>query len=285
MDFILLVFKQKNITSAQFLNILKKKIGEKKMGHAGTLDKFAEGLLICATGKFTKTLNFFLKKDKEYLAKIELGKRSLTYDSEGPLFEVSKRFPNIKEIEKTLLSFPKNKYFLQDVPSFSAKKFKGKRLSDLARKNQFFVKKNKVKIFDLKLKKYNPPILEAVLRVSSGFYVRSFTNELGEKLKTGAYLKELLRTKIDNFSYKRAITLEDIERGQIEAEGIIKISPALFQEKINGKIKKKIKQIKDKTYFILQGNFWQIKEKLENIKINFNLLPFNDYFIYIQKPN
>lgn len=285
MDFIIPVFKPKGITSAQFLNILKTKIKEKKMGYAGTLDKLAEGLLVCATGGFTKMLNKISDSSKEYLAKIELGKESLTYDSEGPIKKITNDFPAIEKIKKILFSFPIGDYFLQKAPSFCAKKFKGRRLSDLARENCFIFKKSMVKIFNLKILNYNPPFLKVFLSVSSGFYVRSFAHEVGEKLGVGAYLKELKRLKINSFCLENAIFKKDIEDGTLEVRGVLKnVDVDLFKRKLNDKIKLKGKLKKDGFYFSLWGEFFLIKENLEKIKKELKILPQENYIFYLQKP-
>jgi len=285
MDFIILAFKPEGITSSQFLNQLKEKIKEKKLGHSGTLDKFAKGLLVCASGKFTKRLAKITKDKKEYIAEIEFGKESLTYDREGPFKKITDKFPTKNEIKKIVFSFPKNQYFYQQAPPFCAKKYKGKRLSDLARKNQFIFKKTKVKIFDWKILDYKPPILKIILNVSSGFYVRSFAHKLGEISKAGAYLKSLLRTKINDFSLERAIKIEDFEDGFLEIEGFVKKIPFdLFQERLNDKINFKVKEFEDRIYFILQGNFFELKNFLEELKKNFNLIAKRDYLFYLQKP-
>jgi len=285
MDFIILANKPEGITSSQFLNQLKEKIKEKKLGHSGTLDKFATGLLVCACGKFTKILAKISKDKKEYIAEIEFGKESLTYDREGPFKKITDDFPTKKEIEKIVFSFPKNQYFYQEAPPFCAKKHEGKRLSDLARKNQFIFKKTKVKIFDWKILDYKPPILKIILNVSSGFYVRSFAHKLGEISKAGAYLKSLLRIKINDFSLERAIKIEDFEDGFLEIEGFVKKIPFdLFQERLNDKINFKVKEFEDRIYFILQGNFFELKNFLEKLKKDFGLAAKRDYLFYLQKP-
>ncbi len=285
MDFIILAFKPKGITSAQFLNKLKRKMRENKMGHAGTLDKLAEGLLVCATDAFTKMLSKIKNYEKEYIAKIEFGKESLTYDSEGPIKKVTDNLPALKEIKKVLFSFPFREYFLQKSPPFCAKKFKGKRLSDLARKNQFIFKKARVKILNLKILNYKPPFLDIFLNVSPGFYVRSFANEIGEKLGVGAYLKELKRIKINDFCLEDAIFYKDIENGKVEVRGILKdINPDLFKRKLNDKIKFKEKKNEDIVCFSLQGKFNLIKESLEMAKKDLKMVPQKNYIFYLQKP-
>ncbi|MDD4761978.1 MAG: tRNA pseudouridine(55) synthase TruB [Candidatus Pacebacteria bacterium] len=201
MEGIFLFNKPKNITSAHFLNRLKHALSsglKKKIGHGGTLDRFAEGLLIVAVGReFTKKLPLFLKNSKkEYLAEIEFGKSSTTLDPDG-IIKISGHLPQKNEIMETLKSFPLNLPFSQTAPLYSAKKISGRRLSDLARRNiKTEPKKTEIILYDFSILEYSPPVLKISLLVSSGFYVRSFAYDLAKKLKTSAYLKSLIRTKI-----------------------------------------------------------------------------------------
>ncbi|MFA5173533.1 MAG: tRNA pseudouridine(55) synthase TruB [Candidatus Paceibacterota bacterium] len=202
MEGIFLFNKPKNITSAHFLNRLKHALSfsnsKKKIGHGGTLDRFAEGLLIVAIGReFTKKLSLFLKNSKkEYLAEIEFGKSSSTLDPDG-IIKISGRLPKKNEIIEILKSFPLNIPFSQTAPLYSAKKISGRRASDFARENiKTEAKKTEVILYDFSVLKYSPPVLKIRLLVSSGFYVRSFARDLAKKLKTSAYLKSLIRAKI-----------------------------------------------------------------------------------------
>jgi tRNA pseudouridine55 synthase len=213
MEGIFLFNKPKNITSAHFLNRLKHTLSssepKKKIGHGGTLDRFAEGLLIVAVGReFTKKLPLFLKNSKkEYLAEIEFGKSSTTLDPDG-IIKISGRLPQKKEIIEILKSFPLNTPFLQTAPLYSAKKISGRRSSDFARENiKTEAKKTEVILYDFSVLKYSPPILKIRLLVSSGFYVRSFAKDLAKKLKTSAYLKSLIRRKI--ITPEKEYNLED----------------------------------------------------------------------------
>ncbi|PIR04742.1 MAG: tRNA pseudouridine(55) synthase TruB [Candidatus Liptonbacteria bacterium CG11_big_fil_rev_8_21_14_0_20_35_14] len=200
--------KPKGITSAQFLNKIKKDLNTKeKIGHGGTLDKFAEGVLVVAIGQeYTKQLTPILKNStKEYEAEIKLGVNSTTCDSEGEMENISDKKPTLKEIKEVIKKFPLNKSFTQTSPLYSAKKIKGVRQSDLMRVSKIFEpKKSLVTLHSIEIQDYNYPILKIKITTSSGFYVRSLARDLGEKLQTGAYLINLKRTKIitENKIYK-----------------------------------------------------------------------------------
>ncbi|BCX16178.1 MAG: hypothetical protein KatS3mg098_407 [Candidatus Parcubacteria bacterium] len=225
-----LLNKPSGISSAKFLNkfklslkeILKENFQKKtKIGHGGTLDPFANGLLITAVGReFTKSLFLFLKKlDKTYQAKIVLGVSSSTDDIEGEkIFHSLKRLPSCQEIEVAINQLAQKR--TQKPPRFSAVKIKGTPAYKLSRqKINFEVKEKEVSLISYKIKSVSylkeTIELELELKVSAGFYVRSFARDLGEILKTGGYVKELTRTKIGYFSLDSALALEDL-KGAIE---------------------------------------------------------------------
>jgi tRNA pseudouridine55 synthase len=207
----LLINKPKGITSHDVIDKLREITKIKKIGHAGTLDPFATGLLILGVGRdFTKRLSIFQKKDKEYIATLELGKESDTFDIEGKILKKEiKKIPSRKEIEEILKNFLGE--ILQIPPIFSAKKIKGKKLYELARKGiKIKPKPQKVKIYEILILDYNFPYLKIKVKCSSGTYIRSLANDIGKKLGCGAYLYELKRTKIDNFSIEKAVDLDKI---------------------------------------------------------------------------
>jgi len=205
--------KPAGMTSHDVVDKLREISGIKKIGHSGTLDPFAEGLLILGIGKqFTKKLSLFQKEDKEYLAKIKLGFVSNTFDKTGQIKEVTiKKKPTLKEVLEILKSFETE--FEQVPPLFSAKKIKGKKLYEMARKGfNIKPKPQKVKIYQVKLLNYQFPYLTIRVRCSFGTYIRSLANDIGEKLKCGAYLEELLREKIGEFSLKDAVSLSELNK-------------------------------------------------------------------------
>lgn len=180
-----------------------------KVGHTGTLDPFATGLLIVLVGKMTKRSNEFLKLDKEYIAEIKLGETSSTGDPEG---EIKKSYSgeakSEAEVKKVVQSFQGE--IMQKVPAFSAVKINGRKAYELARKGiEVETPTRKVKIYEIEVLEYNWPVLKIRAKVSSGTYIRTLGEDIGEKLGTGAYLTELRRTKIDRFSVDEAVSLDE----------------------------------------------------------------------------
>jgi tRNA pseudouridine55 synthase len=204
----ILINKPAGMTSHDVVDRLREITGIRKIGHAGTLDPFATGLLILGIGrKFTRKLSIFQKEDKEYIATLRLGAISDTFDREGKIVENKvEKIPTQREIEEVLKSFLGE--IEQIPPIFSAKKVKGKKLYELARKGiKIEIKTQKIKIYEISILEYKFPFLKIKVKCSTGTYIRSLANDIGEKLKCGAYVEELERTKIGNFSSKEAIDL------------------------------------------------------------------------------
>lgn len=206
----LLVDKPKGLTSHQVVEKLRQITKIRKIGHSGTLDPLATGLLILGIGPATKKLAQFQKLDKEYLVKIRLGASSDTFDKEGKIQEIIvEKIPSLEEIKKILEGLKGE--ILQVPPIFSAKKIKGKRLYQLARKGiKIFPQPIKVKIYQIELLDYQWPFLEIKVLCSSGTYIRSLAFEIGERLGCKGLVEELKRTKIGNYSLKEAVPLEKI---------------------------------------------------------------------------
>lgn len=184
-----------------------------KVGHAGTLDPFATGLLICLLGKGTKKAGEFLKKDKRYEATICLGKTSTTGDIEGELseYDISPEIhiPDNSQVQSVIKSFQGK--IKQRVPAYSAVKINGRRAYDLARKGvQVEMPEREVEIYEISIVDYKWPYLKIDCKVSSGTYIRALGEDVGRALGVGGYLTELRRTEIGNFSIKDAMTLEDL---------------------------------------------------------------------------
>lgn len=184
-----------------------------KVGHAGTLDPFATGLLICLLDKGTKQAGDFLKLDKRYEATIELGKVSTTGDIEGEIVETFADYdsfgvPATTKIQSVLDAFRGE--IVQTVPVYSAVKINGRRAYDLARKGvKVEMPKRKVTIYDIKILDYHWPYLKIDCKVSSGTYIRALGEDIGKKLGVGGYLTELRRTEIGEFKIKDAVTLAE----------------------------------------------------------------------------
>lgn len=213
MDEVILIDKPDGITSfgvvARVRRVLKERVGSKvKVGHTGTLDPFATGLLILLAGKATKRSNEFLKKDKEYEAEIFLGSTSTTGDPEGEISHVSDKVPSLEEIESVCSKFVGE--ISQKVPAFSAVKINGQRAYQLARSGkEVDTPTRKVTIYSIEILSYNYPVLKIKTFVSSGTYIRTLGEDIGAELKTGAYLTALRRTKIGDYSVSDAVKLDD----------------------------------------------------------------------------
>ena len=194
---------------AKVRGYLRNECGHKvKVGHTGTLDPFATGLLILLSGKMTKRSNDFLKLDKEYVADLKLGFKSSTGDPEGEIEKVDDRVPDAKEIEDILQTFIGE--IEQIPPKYSAIKINGQRAYKLARKGvDFEVPMRKIRIYNIEVLEYEYPRLAIRCRVSSGTYIRTLAEDIGLKLGVGAYLTALRRTKIGEYSVDKACTLKD----------------------------------------------------------------------------
>lgn len=177
-----------------------------KVGHAGTLDPFATGLLVILLGDATKKAGEFLKLDKVYEATIHLGKTSTTGDPEGELTEVSRRQPTREEIEAALEKFVGT--INQTPPAFSAIKVGGQRAYKLAHKGETVeIPTREVTVHSIELLDYSYPEIKVQAHVSSGTYIRTLAEDIGEALGAGAYCSQLRRTKIASWSIKEAQTL------------------------------------------------------------------------------
>ena len=209
----ILIDKSAGISSfgvvAKIRGFLRNEFGHKvKVGHTGTLDPFATGLLILLSGKMTKRSNDFLKLDKEYVADLKLGFKSSTGDPEGEIEKVDDRVPDTKEIEDILQTFIGE--IEQIPPKYSAIKINGQRAYKLARKGvDFEVPMRKIRIYNIEVLEYEYPRLAIRCRVSSGTYIRTLAEDIGLKLGVGAYLTALRRTKIGEYSVDKACTLKD----------------------------------------------------------------------------
>lgn len=215
----LLVDKPADWTShdivAKVRNVLKKEAGHKvKVGHTGTLDPFATGLLVLVVGSYTKRAGEFSKLDKVYEAEIKLGSVSSTGDIEGEIKPYNGERITYNEIEKVLEQFVGE---IDQVPhKFSAVKVNGQRAYKLARiGKEVEIEPRKVTIYEIRNTKYDYPKLSFTCRVSSGTYIRSLAEDIGEKLGTGAYLSALRRTQVGDFDIANAFTIDELLKNDI----------------------------------------------------------------------
>lgn len=211
-DGMVLADKPAGITSfgvvARVRRRLSEKLGKKaKVGHTGTLDPFATGLMIIVTGKECRNAMNYSKLDKEYEAVIRLGQTSTTGDPEGELTYISDAIPTKKAIEAALEPFRGE--ITQRPPIFSAIKINGRRAYDLARKGEAVeIPERQVTVYALELIDYTYPDVRVRAHVSSGTYIRSLAEDIGKVLETGAYCAELRRTKVGEWSVADAVAIQ-----------------------------------------------------------------------------
>ena len=211
-DGILLIDKPAGMTSfgvvARVRRILSERAGKKvKVGHTGTLDPFATGLLILCVGKETKNAMSYTKLDKTYEATILLGKTSTTGDPEGEISQVSDKLPTKESVHDVLGYFVGE--ITQTPPVYSAIKVNGQRAYSLARQGRSVeIPERQVKIYSLELLDYDYPELKIKARVSSGTYIRSLAEDIGKALNTGAYCVQLRRTSVADWSVDQSQKLK-----------------------------------------------------------------------------
>lgn len=187
---------------------LKPQASKVKVGHTGTLDPLATGLLIIVTGSYCKRAQEFSKLDKVYEAEVTLGQTSTTDDDEGVKTAYSDFVPDEKAVLTVLRALRGE--ILQTPPPYSAIKVDGQRAYKAARKGkEVVIEPRKVTIYDISEVNYEYPKLTFIVKVSSGTYIRSLARDIGAKLGTGAYLSGLRRIQVGNFDIKDALSVED----------------------------------------------------------------------------
>lgn len=213
MEGVFAIYKPKGPTSNDILEKLRKITGIKKIGHAGTLDPLAKGVLVVGVGReATKKLKDIVKEEKEYLATIKLGVESTTDDAEGKKKEIQvSKIPMLNEIEKMVSEFEGQ--ILQTPPIFSAIKVQGKEAYKLARQGKIpKLSPRKVKIKEIKILKYRWPHLELRVITGPGVYIRALARDIGKKLGTGGYLSDLERVRVGSFSKEKSVTIPQFKR-------------------------------------------------------------------------
>ncbi len=207
---ILNMYKPKGWTSFDVVKKVRSIIKEKKVGHGGTLDPFAEGVLVLGTGPDTKKLGMISDTNKEYAATLKLGSRTDTHDIEGQVVE-EKEIPELThdEVETVLKSFIGEQY--QTPPMYSAKKVNGQRLYTLARKN-IEVEREPcfINIVDIELIHFNSPVIEFKVTCSKGTYIRVLGSDIANQLGTVGHLIALKRKKVGEYSIDETIQIDDL---------------------------------------------------------------------------
>ncbi len=205
------VYKPKGKTSHDVVAILRRVTKIKQIGHTGTLDPFAEGVLPVCIGKATRLIEY-LNHDKAYIGTIQLGQSTTTYDIEGDVVKVSDKRVSAYELEKAIERFQGK--ILQTPPIYSALKVKGKKLYEYARAGEKIdIRPREVEIKEIRLLGFDEEmkVLELYIECSKGTYIRSIANDLGEALGTYGFLAKLARVKAGDFSAEGAVKLEDLK--------------------------------------------------------------------------
>ncbi len=185
-------------------------VAKPKVGHTGTLDPLATGLLVLVVGSYTKRAGEFSKLDKTYEVTMRLGQSSSTGDDEGDKTVVSSREPSQNELENAIKSFEGE--IMQTPPQFSAIKVNGQRAYKLARAGKTVtLEPRKVTVHILQINEYKYPEVKFTADVSSGTYIRSLVEDIGAKLETGAYMSDLCRTRVGQFELNKAIAIQDLK--------------------------------------------------------------------------
>lgn len=270
MDGVVIINKPKGMTSQNVVSKVKRILNEKKVGHAGTLDPNATGVLPILVGKATKISKYLIEHDKSYVAIIKLGEKSSTGDIEGDIVEKKEikldkyTSEDIQNILNMFLGKTK-----QIPPMYSAIKVNGKKLYEYAREGkEVELKERDIEIFNIQLKNvdYENQEISYIVDCSKGTYIRTLCEDIAKKLNTVGYMKELTRLRVDKFNISNAITLEELEekKNNSNFEDIIPIE-SLFS---------------DKPKIILTN-------KKENLFLNGVKLTFNNedgtYLIYNEK--
>lgn len=245
MNGILIVNKPKGYTSRDIVNIISKKLNTKKVGHTGTLDPIAEGVLVVPIGRALKISELLTSEKKEYIAKVILGYETDMLDITGK--EIKRNIPNVDKdkLIEALNSFI-GKYN-QEVPMYSAVKVNGRKLYEYARSNIQITPPSKIiEIYSISLLEgpiYKDDTVEFTMRceVSKGTYIRSLIRDIAYKLSTYGTMKELIRTKQGSFLLEDAFTLEDIQKDNYKLLSIKEALPNIKITKIDDKTLKQVK--------------------------------------------
>ena len=267
---ILIVNKPRGITSRDVVNIVGKTLNTKKVGHTGTLDPMATGVLVLCLGNALKVCELITANDKEYIAKVILGIETETLDTTSPIINTKKTNITKEEIEKILNSFKGS--YLQEVPKYSAVKINGKKLYEYAREGkEIELPKKMVTIYDIQLISdityYNDTTSFYIkTTVSKGTYIRSLIRDIGYKLNTYGCMDSLERTRQGIFNIDNSYTLEEIKNNNYKLLSIEESLPNIPLVEVDNKTLFKIRNgVKLKKFFT--GDMAIIKDKNKVVAI------------------
>ncbi len=255
MDGIILIDKEKNVTSRDVVNKLNKILNTKRIGHTGTLDPIATGLMVVCVNKGCKLVELLTNHDKTYIATVLMGKRTDTYDVTGKVLEEKEYHVTKEDIEKTLQSFI-GKYN-QEVPIYSSIKVNGKKLYEYARNNiEVTLPIHEVEIYSMELLDFNDKTFSFKVSVSKGTYIRSLINDIGIKMNIPMTMQELRRIKVGDFDISSSKHVDDINESDIipikDSINIKKIDvkDPLLLKKINNGVKLELEYDDEYIMFI-----------------------------------
>lgn len=213
-DGVLLVDKGQDMTSHDVVAVARRCLGIKKIGHCGTLDPMATGLLILVVGRATKIQDLLMSEDKEYVGTLTLGATTNTQDAEGDILE-EKEVPDFSD-EVVNAAFDEFKGdFYQMPPMVSAIKKDGVPLYKLARQGKTVKRDPRlVYVYSKRIDRIELPEVDFTVKCSKGFYVRTYAHDIGEKLGCGAHLSKLRRTRSGKFDLSRVVTFEQLKEGK-----------------------------------------------------------------------
>ena len=212
MNGVIVVNKSKGITSRDVVNKLVKVFGTKSIGHIGTLDPMATGVLVCLIGKYTKLGSIMVNHDKEYIATFKLNVLSDTLDSEGKVLDTADKKISLEDMNGAIEHFNGLTY-MQEVPIYSAVKVNGKKLYDYARsKEDVILPKKEVTIYKLELVSFGDEV-KIKCKVSKGTYIRALIRDICAYLGTYGVMTDLVRTKLGDYDISDAYSLDEISDG------------------------------------------------------------------------
>lgn len=249
MDSVIVVNKEINRTSRDIVNDLNKILGTKKIGHTGTLDPIATGVLVICVGKYTKLVNLLTSLDKEYIATIKLGTKTDTLDITGNIIEERPFNVDKSQVINTLTSFLGES--IQEVPAYSAVKINGKKLYEYARNGEDVeLPKRTIMVNSIELLEFKDDLITFKVNVSKGTYIRSLIQDICTKLNTVGTMFSLIRTKQGVFDIENSYTIEEIKNNNYKPLNIKDI----FDYKVI--------ELNEEEYFrVKNGNFINIELK------------------------
>lgn len=256
MNGIIIVDKEKGVTSFDVVHELTRIFNTKSIGHTGTLDPIATGVLVCTIGKYTKLNDVLTSTYKEYIAEMVLGEQKDTYDIEGITINSSDKEVSEEEIKDVINSYQKE--YEQEVPIYSSVKVNGMKLYEYARKGlNVELPKRMVDIKEIEVLDINNKTIKFRASVSKGTYIRSLINDIGKSIGTYAYMTNLRRTKQGKFNIEDAYTIEDIKNNNykvLSLEEVLDIKIVECDDELYKQVNNGVIQNEDKEFVLYRYN-------------------------------